>query len=313
MKIKLKILINNILNLIIAFGVGLGVFSCILDLVVYYYPQIDCYRYFTILSGGFIFAFVFSLYGFIVNRKKYKSKIEIWIVNNTSKGYLLFILSYCFLSPFWRKQLFPFERLKEIVNLSWTITGISIMFFLVYEIILNYIKVRVPEYSDNFSLIEKVKYLEIKQLFYIASNSLFNAITCLTLNVVSLVLTSFFIYSYLNEIKYLQYLVLLTFNLSIFSFLQLFINISLALNRKKKKILNEQKFTQNDLDYENTILNEIERLLESCKDIDKKSDIPQEKRNELKKEILKQIQGEHSYYAIDSNGNIVCNYESSIY
>ena len=109
---------------------------------------------FLILMGTCVIAsIIFIISKIVKSHRKKRTKLSFWFTNNFPKLLLYYtILLFLFLSisntPIW-----DINEVHEVLSIEWTIFGLSIAIFLVWDVIyINYLKKKQPYATDKYYL-----------------------------------------------------------------------------------------------------------------------------------------------------------------
>ena len=118
---------------------------CKFDLI----PETFAWASSIILS--FVFSVVILVYVIIQSNSTKRTKLSNWIAMNWSKLSLYYIVSLiCFVS-IKTEIIWGFNQLENIISLEWTIFGISITIFLVWNVLISkYLTSRVRLHTRLF-------------------------------------------------------------------------------------------------------------------------------------------------------------------
>ena len=286
-------------------GLGLAVFIGIFLLAFFLmFLFLDIFYNFNLLSATVLFftslgcsvlvAVLFSWY-FIARLKAAKStRFSRWLSQNYPKLILLYVvLSIIFLS-IKTEIIWSYDSLKNVISLEWTIFGISITIFLVWNvIILKYLEKAKPTKSDKMCSIEKIDYITKKEVFYSQASVTFNTVTLLIINLLILVLSTAMVFIVAKEkvTLFCQNVVIISFYLSCNTIVELLLDILKPFNEEKKAILSETKVTANEIKEKEEI---EEQLLQACrilKNLEQLESIDEEQKSKMKTEIVMKALG----------------------
>ena len=288
MKTKIKIVIMTFFGLLAAFWLQLT-------------TLLDALWEFRVLSDEasplftFGIALCFSIIGvviaiYLLNTSKY-TKIGNWLSANIFTLLLLYTLSNIFCCAVKSTVIWSYERIKELLSLEWTIIGISITIFLVWNVIaIEYLDNKKPQKPTNSSPINVMRYIQSKSDFKI--KYLLNNINLLLVNVLALLFATAIVYIGTAEASVLnQNMVLLAFFLCTNTILGLFLDIFKYYFEKRKRLLADAKVTNADIMLQNQINEEAEKVLHSIDVIDNLSDTSAEEKEKMILKILTSFLG----------------------
>ena len=206
---------------------------------------------FLILMGTCVIAsIIFIISKIVKSHRKKRTKLSFWFTNNFPKLLLYYtILLFLFLSisntPIW-----DINEVHEVLSIEWTIFGLSIAIFLVWDVIyINYLKKKQPYATDKMDFIKEYDLLNEKQLFYNLVLTAKTSIILLSINLFFLVLSSALIYIYhMPESVIVQNIVVFTFYLSTNSIVMLFIDILQPILFEHKELSEKNRVTKEEMD-----------------------------------------------------------------
>lgn len=254
--------------------------------------QFDLVSGIVLLFGSLLFATLFAITSVITlmstMKAEKKNKLSNWLSSNGAKFGLAYILIIVFLFSIKAELLLTIEDIKEILSIAWTILGISIAIFLIWNVVvIEYLENRKPQKPTSPLPTKTWLYIEEKGDFYNDATSLFSNITLLTINLFVLTFTTIFIYvTYRQATIFSQSITFLTLVLCTNSLGGLFTDILKPFNEKKRKMLQEAKVTNEDVDLENRIIKETEIALTAIDAVKNARNISEESKNEVISGIL---------------------------
>lgn len=235
-------------------------------------------------------ALCFSIIGsgiaiYLLNTSKY-TKVGNWVSTNVFTLLLLYTLSNIFCCAVKSTVIWSYERIKELLSLEWTIIGISITIFLVWNVIaIEYLDNKKPQKPTTSSPLSVMRYIQSKSDFTFETKSLLNNINLLLVNILSLLFATAIVYIGTAEASVLnQNMVLLTFFLCTNTVLGLFLDIFKYYFGRRRKLLADAKVTNADIILQNQIKEKTAKVLDS---IDVINNLPNTSAEEKEKMTLK--------------------------
>ena len=247
----------------------------------------------SLLLFSLVFSFLSTvacvLIALILIRAEKKTKLGNWLSCNSAKLTLTYLLLIVFLLSIKAELVLAIQDIKEILSLSWTIFGISMAIFLIWNVIAtDYLEKRKPNKpTSNFPL-KKWLYINEKGNFYNDATMLLSNINLLTINLFFLVVATGYVYIYHREASiFSQSITFFVLLLCTNSIVGLFLDILKPFNEKKKQMLQETKVTALDIDLQNKIDKESEKTLTAIEAIEKLPNIDADVKTKLISGIIK--------------------------
>lgn len=222
-----------------------------------------------------ILGLVCTLIAMILLRTEKKTKFGNWLSNNGAKllfAYMMFIL---FLISIRAELVMGLDEMKSIISLGWTIMGISIAIFLIWNVVvMEYLKNRMPTKPTSSLPTKMRKYIQEKEDFYCSANFLLNNVNLLLVNLLALVFTTVFVFVSSGDATILsQSMVILVLYLCANTIVGLFLDILKPFNEKKKAMLQETRVTSADVDLQNRIDEETKVTLSAIEAVENMKNI----------------------------------------
>lgn len=285
MKTKTKIVIMTFFGLLVAFWM---LSTTLLDALCEFHVLSN--KASPLFTFGI--ALCFSIIGaviasYLLNTSKY-TKIGNWLSANIFTLLLLYTLLNVFCCAAKSTVIWSYERIKELLSLEWTIVGISITIFLVWNVIaIEYLDNKKPQKPTDSSPVKVMRYIQSKSDFTSETKFLRYNINLLLVNVLTLLFATAIVYIGAAEASVLnQNMVLLTFFLCTNTILGLFLDIFRYYFEKSKRLLADAKVTNADIMLQNQIKEEADKVLDSIDVIDNLSNISAEEKEKMKRIIL---------------------------
>lgn len=186
-----------------------------------------------------------------VNLHRFKhSKFSFWIGKNYSKLIIAYVILIYALISVQNQINWTIEEVRDAVSLQWTIFGLSLAIFLVWNgIIVDFLKQKQPYSRNEQNGIKKYELLMKKKSFSEEVETTFSSIILLTVNFFLLLLSTSLVYiQNLSQNIFTQNVVLCSFNFSIGTIAILFLDILKPLKRDKVELLKDNTVTKNEVD-----------------------------------------------------------------
>lgn len=178
---------------------------------------------------------------FVFWKKKHSSKIVI--------GY--FMLLFVFLS-IKNSVRWANDEVNNIMSIEWTIMGLSITIFLVWEIFLKYLKSKQPVVENNSDFVQMYQYLQDKFNFAQKVETGFLSIVLLSANLLLIVITTTAVYIMNSSQRIItQNLIACNFYFSTNTIIMLFLNILQPIIEEKRILKQNNQVTKKELDEAN--------------------------------------------------------------
>ena len=165
-------------------------FLLILFLSFSFYFLINYHLYnIKLLNGAFsllltiIFSLLTTIFLFIILNKK-ENKFTFFIKNNFDRIILAIIIIMIFLISIRYELLWTSEEIKDVLTITWTIFGLSITIFLVWNVIIvEYLQKNKPKKIESNDYYEKYENLLNKREFFNNTKSIFSTVILLSINI----------------------------------------------------------------------------------------------------------------------------------
>ena len=282
-------------------GIGLGLAISLGSFILAFFLIflfLDIFYHFKLLSAtvllgtafgcGVVVAVLCSWY-LIVRLKATKStRFSIWLLQNYPKLILFYIILNIIFISIRVGGAWSLDSLKDAISLEWTIFGISVAVFLVWNtIVFVHLEKEKPKQPEVMNSIHKLEYITQKELFYPQANSMFNSISLLILNVLALVVATASVYIVKGEVNlFHQIIVIVSFYLCTNTLIALLVDILTPLIKQKRAILKETKFTAEEIKEKEEIYEKLVNAYRLIQDIEKLESVDEEQKLKMKLEIL---------------------------
>lgn len=200
------------------------------------------------MSG--IVAFVGAVLIARSTKRLRETKLSFWIGKNFSKLLLGYILAVLMISSINSQPIWTADMVYEVLSLQWTIFGLSLTIFLVWNVIMvEFLKTKQPKVSDSSSLYQKYTLALEKKTYTQEIDTTFNSVVLLTINLFLLLLSSTMIYISMEPGSIItQNILLCSFFFTTNSIICLFIDILSPLKKDKEEMLKNNSITKSDID-----------------------------------------------------------------
>lgn len=244
-------------------------------------------------SGGIAVAIIALGITIAVLSSEKKTKIGNWWGQNYPTLLLYYVISAIFFISVRKEIIWKFDEMKDVLSLEWTIFGISIAIFLVWNIlIIEYLKKHkpnIPQKADTFNLI---KYIGEKGKFHSRASQLLNTVILLMANLIVLIVTTTIVHISACDVTIVsQNATVFSYYLCTNTILRLFLDILVPLNEEKKLMLQNTKVTTQDINYQNLVDDKIKKALTTMEEIEKLDNISDEQKKEIYSELIKNVAG----------------------
>lgn len=247
LKLFLQYCILGLIGFSAAFIMSFSIIRCINEFVT-----IDLTLFSVVV---FILSVILSIINLILYNRNYKhddSNFVFWKKKHSSKiviGYfmLLFVFSSIKNSVRWAN-----DEVNNIMSIEWTIMGLSITIFLVWEIFLNYLKSKQPVAENNSDFVQMYQYLQDKFNFAQKVETGFSSIVLLSANLLLIVITTTAVYIMNSSQSIItQNLIACNFYFSTNTITMLFLNILQPIIEEKRILKQNNQVTKKEMDEAN--------------------------------------------------------------
>lgn len=215
-----------------------------------------------------------------------ETRFSFWFERNYPKLLVGYFLTIFALVSIKSQAIWTAEVVYDILSLQWTIFGLSLTVFLVWDVIIvEFLKNRQPKEPDPSDLLQKYKLALEKRAFSQEIETTFSTIVLLTINLFLLLVSTSLIYiSAKPESVFAQGILHCSFFFTTNSIASLFLDILKPLNRDKTEMLKNSNVTKEDIDKAYAALfvqNIVEGIEEAVMGLD-----PEKYTEEEKKELI---------------------------
>lgn len=200
------------------------------------------------ISG--IVAFIGAVLMVRSTKRFRETKLSFWIGRNYPKLLLGYVLAVLTIGSINSHSIWDADMVSEVLSLQWTIFGLSLTIFLVWNVIMvEFLKEKQPKASDSPNLYQKYTLALEKKTYIQEIGATFNSVVLLTINLFLLLLSSSMVYiSMKPESIITQNILLCSFFFTTNSIICLFMDILLPLKKDKEEMLKNNSITQSDID-----------------------------------------------------------------
>ena len=230
------------------------------------YTGLECISRFITIPQTYIVccASVFSVLASIVvliclNKTAHKvksSKLSFWLDMNYPKLLTVYIFLVIIFTSIRNVPIWTKEEIENILSIQWTIFGLSLTIFLVWNVIIvEFLRKTQPKDYNASDSIQQYQYLQQRILFSQNIEVTFSSVILLVANLFLLILSTVLVYiTCVPTHIETQNMVICSFYFTTNSIVALFIDILRPLNKDKKDLLNENVVTKEELDQAETAI-----------------------------------------------------------
>lgn len=200
--------------------------------------------------GLVIISTIMSVLTLRTTKRIGETRFSFWFERNYPKLLVGYFLTIFALVSIKSQAIWTAEVVYDILSLQWTIFGLSLTVFLVWNVIIvEFLKNRQPKEPDSSDLLQKYKLALEKRSFSQEIETTFSTIVLLTINLFLLLVSASLIYiSAKPESVFVQDVLHCTFFVTTNSIASLFLDILKPLNRDKTEMLKNSNVTKEDID-----------------------------------------------------------------
>lgn len=295
--------------------IGVFVLSLVASFVLFVtflsiFSEFGLITYKTVVNKAGIVSFLFAIVASIYTGSRIKSeratRFGNWLSNNTAKLCLYYVIANIFFISIRSEVVWTQEEIKNLVSLEWTIFGISIAIFLVWNVlVVGKLRDSKPQKPTELSSLSTLKYISEKGSFYGNVTMLFMTVSMLTCNLVLLTLATTFVYMGSNDLMILkQAVVTLTLYFSTNTILELFMDIVKPLNEEKKAWLQETKVTNTDVETQNRIIEKSNKTFIAIDEVAQLPHLSEEEKQRITMELLRDFLNEDNVDKMETNKKV---------
>ena len=195
-------------------------------------------------------SFIVTVYVTVCIHKQKNSKLLFWLDKNSPKLTIVWVMMIYTTVSLENTVSWTVEQVYNALSLQWTIFGLSMAIFLVWDgIVGDFLKSKQPRKPDQDDKMEKYKFLLKKQSFSEDVETTFSNIILLTVNLFLLLFSTSLVYIQNIPGKvYVQNIVLCSFNFSTGTIAMLFLEVLRPIKENRNKLLRENSVTKEEID-----------------------------------------------------------------
>ena len=239
------------------------------------------------LIVGVLFGILNFVYIIVALKSYTTGKFENWLIHNFPHLTLFSTIILIIINSIKTEVIWDMERLEKIISLEWTIFGLSIAIFLVWNVIVvDYLKSKIPSKPKDHSIKSVDDYINKKSIYYPQANHIFNSVVLLCLNLFSVLVATIVVYfSESGVTLFNQNITLICFYLCTNSLIVLFIDVIRPINEEKKKIINEMRVSNDEITWQNDVYQQMSDTIITLRHIDKIKGLDEDTKSKIKREL----------------------------
>ena len=239
------------------------------------FVKIDSLLFFFVVIGcSLLFSITNTILFAVDLNKQETTKISFWMNNNSSKMIITYVIVLLFLNSITEKNIWKADEINDVLNIEWTMLGLSITIFLVWEIVLNYLKTSQTTIDNDADFEKQYRFLQDKQSFSQKIDYYSLTILLLVINLILLLFSTALVYvSHIPENLLTQNLIICTFFFSTNTLLCLFLDVLKPFVKEGKQLKEKNKVTKDELDsaqasaIAQTVVDTIVNMVKESKEI----------------------------------------------
>lgn len=249
----------------------------------------------TLLALSLVFGIIMAIVTLCVSiYRKNACKITRfwnWFDNSKSSFIILYLFSAITLSFIKSETIFSLEQIKNFISLQWTIFGITVTIFLVWNaIVLNNLKQKFPKPIQKQSILDKSHYINEKMQFYQDASFRLNSITFVIINLLVVVLSTGLAYVAFNEVNLInQNIAIVSFYLCTNTLTIILLDVLEPLIFEKELLLKKTKVSYAEVRQLNKFQETMSNTLIACAQIDDLENIDDSEKERMIKTLLSAI------------------------
>lgn len=278
--------IKNIFFFLLEF-VGFFFFSSILV-----YSVIHCVQLFVTLKTELVICIILGtctllsvivvVYTELHLRRTKESRLSFWINKNTPNLVISYVMLCIVIFSTTNKATWETENIKEIVTVEWTIFGLSLTIFLVWNVIIDYLRRKQPIAPKIADYVQTYDFLKNRQAFLFEIETSFATIVLLTANLFLLVFSTSFVYlGSKPESVLTQNIVRCTFYFTTNTIIMAFIEMLKPLRQEKAELKKANEVKKREFDTVRSFANLQEMIDDHMKLINETATFTNEQKEKL--------------------------------
>lgn len=179
-----------------------------------------------------------------------ETKLDFWLDNNRPKIILWYMICLLLFGSVSKDAIWTTDEIKDILTLEWTILGLSITIFLVWNIlIIDYLRKKRPVELEESEYFHHYQELKEKQSFAQEVDSTWSSVVLLSINLILLLFSSSLVYiQHVPESVFTQNILKCSFFFSTNTIVSLFFDMLKPLLADKKALKADNQVTKKELD-----------------------------------------------------------------
>ena len=268
-------------------------FELISDEIVVYIPLIIS----VVLAIIGVIVVIFDI------KSERKTNLSHWMQIHTSKIVLAYIFLILFFTSLKSEIFLAQEAARELLSLEWTILGISIAVFLIWNVkVIDYLEKKKPTKPQDCLPTKTMIYIQEKENFYFDSTMLLNNVYLLLANLIVVCVSTAAIYISSKEMGlYSQTILIFGLFLCTNTIIGLIFDVLKPFRDKKDEMLKETKTTISDVKLQNAILKDADELLLITERIKNSQSIDETQKALLIAELIKNFKTKYSDQSNDKD------------
>ena len=295
---KNKSLRHNFLSVMAYIGIGLFIFIfsfCFYYSIIHHLYKLQilnslvCMILVIVLSAITVIITLVLLVIYINSQKE--NKFLFFIGNNWPKILFGMIIILILSISIRYEVLWTIEETKEVLTIIWTILGLSITIFLVWNVvIIQYLKKQTPKKINKKDYLQKYGYLLAKQNLASNVKAITSTIIMLTINLILALISTVLIYMIKKpDTLIVQNILICTFYFSTNTLISLFVDMLKPVFQDKKILLKENNVTFEEIKETRALAFLQQFIRETFKIIDKDETKSEEEKKQEKEDFINQL------------------------
>lgn len=224
------------------------------------------------------------------------TKFWSWFDNSRSTFIILYLFFVITLSSIRSEVVWDLEQMRNFISLQWTIFGITITIFLVWNaLIINNLKQKFPKPIQKQTILNKSHYINEKMQFYQNASFKFNSITFVIINSLTIIVSTGFLYIAFNEVNLInQNITIASFYFCTNTLSIILLDVLEPLLLEKKILLEKTKVDYAEVRQLNKFQETMSNTLIACAQIDGLENIDDGEKQIMIKKLLSAIMEDNS-------------------